>query len=336
MKSQALKNSSFALGAGILISALILLFHSQNPGEAVADFITGSFTSSYYLGILLNTAVLLACAGAGEAVALKSGNLNLGGEGQIYAGGFTAAAVSVKFAALPPPLAVAAAMTASMAVSGSLALLSALLREFKKVNVLLTSFLISAAVIPFLDSLIAGPFRDKAGNLLATVPVPEAQRFSQILPPSPLTLTAAVAPFLCAAVWFAMYHTAPGRRLQIWGTAPEFARYCGYSEHKAVCLSLAVSGALHGLTGFFAVYGTYYTCHSGFYAGMGWNALSCALIAHSNPAALIPSALILSWLFTSADRVSLIQNFGFDISGFLQGTVLFCISVNLIARRRRT
>jgi riboflavin transport system permease protein len=336
MNRQAFKSSSLAFVSGVLISAIILLIQTKNPATAIADFLTGSFTSVYYFGLMLNTAALFATAGAGEAVALKSGNLNIGGEGQIYAGGFITAILLVHITGIPVPVAIFTAIVAAAGISAVLALFSALLREFKGVNILLTSFLISAASIPFIDSLIAGTFRDKTGNLLATPAIPESERFLPILPPSPLTLIIIIAPLICILTWYIVYKTAGGRHLRIWGIAPEFARYCGYSEHKTVCLSLAVSGALHGLTGFLAVCGTYYTCHSGFYKNMGWNALSCALIAHSNPLAVIPASLILSWLFTSADRVALTQNLGFDISSFLQGIMLFCISINFIARRRRT
>lgn len=115
--------------------------------------------------------------------------------------------------------------------------------------------------------------------------------------------------------------------MQVWGSAPLFAKYCGYSSIENSFLSLSISGALHALTGFFAVAGTYYTCHKGFYSGMGWNALSAALIAQSNPLAIIPVSLVLSWLYTSADRVALTQGFGFDISGIIQGVVLFSIAI---------
>ena len=42
---------------------------------------------------------------------------------------------------------------------------------------------------------------------------------------------------------------------------------------------------------------------------------------------LIPSSLFLAWLYTFADRISLMNGFGFDIGGIIQGIVLFAISV---------
>ena len=331
---QSLKTAVFSIGTGIVISLCMLIFFAPSPSNAAVDFITGTFSSAFYFGTFLNSAVLLIIASLGNSVSLKSGNLNLGGEGQIYAGGFVAALI---FSSKLPPFASVAVSLMAAATAGALqTIICAFLRQIKKANVLLTSFLISAALIPLIDSLIAGKFRTQTGNLLATEFVPENLRLLQILKPSPLNVSLFFAPILCLDFHFFLHSTRTGRKLDIWGKAPEFARYCGYSENKALYMSLAISGAMHGLAGALAVWGTYHTCHSGFYAGMGWNALSCTLIAQSEPLLLIPASLILSWLYTSADRIALMQSIQFDISSLIQGIILLCISVNYIARKRRT
>ena len=208
-----------------------------------------------------------------------------------------------------------------------MALVSASLRQLKNADVLLTSFLVSAAAIPFIDSLIAGKFRGQTNNLLATPFIAERFRFAHILNPSPLSALALIPLALCGAVWYVKYRTVSGRHLQITGISKEFAKYSGYRQSRTLYATLAAAGALHGLAGFIAVAGTYYTCHAGFYGGMGWNALSCALIANSNPAMIAPAGLVLSWLFTSANRVALNNNFGFDMSSLIQGVMLSCIAV---------
>ncbi|MCI1209975.1 MAG: ABC transporter permease, partial [Treponema sp.] len=152
-----------APAAGIIIAILILLFQAANPKAAIVDFATGSFTSAYYFGTVLNTAVLFITAGLGAALALKSGFLNLGGEGQIYAGGFTAAIVLDRMKQFPAVSGLAAALIAAAAAAALMAFVPALLKQFKNADVLLTSFLVSAATIPLIDALIAGKFRDVSG-----------------------------------------------------------------------------------------------------------------------------------------------------------------------------
>ena len=94
--------------------------------------------------------------------------------------------------------------------------------------------------------------------------------------------------------------------------------------------SALLSGALHGLTGAAAILGTYFTCHQGFYSGMGWNAFSAALIASANPLALIPSSLLMGFMTTYANRYALFHNFGFDISSLIQAIILLIIAFPVI------
>lgn len=326
--------AAFAPAIGILLCILTLVLCAKQPGEALASLFTGTFTTKYAAGTFLNTAALLMVAGIGASFSIQSGNMNLGGEGQIYIGGFVAAVVLTSFHA-PHAIVFCTALFSALLAGICMALFSAALYELRGVLVLLTSFLLSAAVIPLIDGAIVASNKTSGSNLLATPFIDKAYRIPSLLEPSPFNLSFFIALLFCILSFAFIYHTGAGRRMRVWGTAPLFARYCGYSRPLNTYGSLALSGALHALTGFFAIAGTYYTCHKGFYAGMGWNALSAALIAQSNPLLLIPASLVLSWLYTSADRVSLTQGFSFDISGIIQGIILFSIAIPFAVRRAK-
>ena len=320
-----------ALGIAVCI-ALILCF-AKTPLSALQSLFTDTFTSLYYFGNMLNTAAFFMLAGSGSAIAIKSGNLNLGGEGQIYAGGFVGCII-LNALHLPAPIVFAVALIASAATGAVIALISAPLKEIRGARVLLTTFLVSAACIPLIDGLIIASKNTSQTNLLALPYIADSYKLPQLLPPSPLSWSLFVAVAVCLVLWRIMFHTQAGRKLQLWGTAPVFAKYCGYSMRLNTSATLAISGALHALTGFFAICGTYYTCHKGFYTNMGWNALNVALISRSNPLAVIPVSLLLSWIFTSASRVSLTQGFGFDIAGIVQSVILFSIAIPFFAKKR--
>ncbi|MCR5621587.1 MAG: ABC transporter permease [Treponema sp.] len=308
--------------------ALILIF-GKTPAAALQSLFLGSFTSAYNFGSMLSTASFLMLAGTGSAISIKSGNMNLGGEGQVYLGGFTTC-LALNALRLPPPLAIPAAMLLSAASGATMAGVSAFLKEKRAARPLLTSFLVSAAAIPIIDGLIMSSGSASMTNLLALPYIAETYRLPQILPPSPLSLSFFVAIAVCLVAWHVMFRSGYGARMQVWGTAPTFARFAGYNPAANSYSSLAISGALHALTGFFAVTGCYYTCHKGFYANMGWNALNVALISGSNPLTAIPVSLLLAWIFTSASRVSLTQGFDFDIAGIVQGIILFSVSLTYI------
>ncbi len=282
----------------------------------------------YYLGSALNLSSLYMIAGSGALISIKSGDFNLGGEGQIYLGGFVSAVILAALGktGLPPAFAVFLALAAALASSALLAGLSAIFKIIRNADFLFTSFIASAAIIPFIDGLISGPARSKTDNLLATAFIPEAARLPSILEPSPLNASFIFALALCLAAFFLLFRTGWGRQLCILGTSPEFARFAGFASRKLSLSSALLSGALHGLAGAAAITGTYFTCHQGFYAGMGWNSLSSALIAGANPLALIPAAGLMGFMTTYANRYALFHNFGFDISSLIQAVILFGIA----------
>ncbi|MGP1509302.1 MAG: ABC transporter permease [Treponema lecithinolyticum] len=335
-------NLSYIAPAAALVTAmLIIALTAQNPVQTAFGFFTAVFTSPYYFGVWLNTAALLITAGTGAVLALQSGNINLGGESQIYIGGFCAAVIMN--ALLPAGaqtsgffsffLLLAAACTAAAAASLT-ASAAAVLKIKRHISELISSFLLGAALIPIIDYTVSGPLRDKTKNLLALPLINEKLYIPDIPAFSPLNsfVFFAIPIALCAAYF--LYKTAAGYKFRISGSAEEFALYCAYPVRAISIGAMSLSGAFHGLTGFFAVAGIYHTCHSGFYAGMGWNALSAALIARAHPAALIPASFFLSYIFTGISRSSLSGRLSFDSGYLIQGAIILLISASFTGKKK--
>ena len=283
----------------------------------------------YYLGSALNLSALYMLAGSGAVISIKSGDFNLGGEGQIYLGGFVSAILLAgldKAGLNFPPLVIFLALTAAFISSALMAGLSALLKIFRNADFLFTSFIASAALIPFIDGLISGPARSSTDNLLATPFISPKLRLPGLLPPSPLNASFIIALLVCATAWLLLNRTSWGRQLCMLGVSPEFSRFAGFACRKLTLSAALISGGLHGLAGAAAILGTYFTCHQGFYAGMGWNAFSSALIAGVNPLLLIPSSLFMGFITTYSNKFALYHNFGFDMSSLIQAVILFVIA----------
>ena len=292
----------------------------------------------FYFGSALNLSALYMIAGSGALISVKSGDLNLGGEGQIYLGGFVSAIIlaalgnggTLTSTGIPAILSVLLAIFAAFVCSALIAALSAVLKILRNADFLFTSFIASAAIIPFIDGLISGPARSQSENLLATPFIPQGTRLASILPPSPLNTSFIIALALCIACWYLLNRTAWGRQICILGLSPDFSRFAGFANSRLSFSSALISGGLHGLAGAAAITGTYFTCHQGFYAGMGWNALTAALIAGANPLLLIPASLFMGFVTTYANRFALYNNFGFDISSLIQAVILFLIAFPVI------
>ena len=290
--------------------------------------------TSYDFGNWLNIASFYMIAGSGSAISMKSGRFNLGGEGQIYAGGFCSAITLAAMKDFSPFFAVTSAIVIGTAFTALLTLFSALLEKYKNASFLLTSFIISSAVIPLINGLIAGPFRGNTGNLLATPFINRDFRFTRILKPSSLNVTFFIAIAVCLAAWIFLYKSQTGKKICIYGISREFALYSGFSEKTITFTSAALSGVLHGLCGSFIVLGTYYTCHQGFYYGIGWASLSAAMLAMANPLLLLPSSLFLAAINAYTTSFALHHNTGYDLAAIIQAIIMFMISIPFLKRKK--
>jgi len=96
---------------------------------------------------------------------------------------------------------------------------------------------------------------------------------------------------------------------------------------------MVISGALLGLAGSSAVLGIHHATIKGFYSGIGWNGIAVALIAGTNPIAVIPSAFIFAYLNQAADTAMLKADFPFELGGLIQAIVFLLISSKLISER---
>lgn len=341
-REQSLITPLLAFTSALVVIAAIIALSSASPVASLSRFFTAPFSSSWHIGNILDMAALLIFAGIGSALALRAGAFNLGGEAQIYASALVSAVILARFA----PAGAAAATSFQTALVWILALIAAIvtgsllgfipgyLRSRFSISELLSSFLLSAALLPIIDYLVSGPFRDTKGNLLATPEIAEGFRMGTLLEPSRLNASFAVALVLAALVWFFVSKTASGYRLRMTGIAPDFARFAGFPVARVTVIGMTASGAFHALAGFFATTGTWYRCHEGMSAGMGWSALACALIARGNPFAVIPAALIFAWLESASETAVISASVSFDPTPLLLAVVFLIISARHLSARR--
>jgi simple sugar transport system permease protein len=315
-------------GAAAALATCIILAASPNPGATLEAFFIGPWRSAWFLGNTLDGVALLLTASLGIALAFRGGCFNLGGEGQIYLGGLAASAVLLAGGDAAPAAGfglLCLAALAALVTGGLLGILSGWLRKRFAANELITSFLVSAALSPVADYLIAGPLRNPGGNLMATARF--AFTLKRILPPSNLSASLVFALVLVCLGHVFMYRTVWGYRYRVAGTAPGFARYGGIAPDRRLIPAMGVSAALNGLTGFFAVAGTYGLCHRGFSGGLGWNAIAVALIARNRPLALIPAALVFGCLRAGSDSALLSRGLSFETTAFIQAAALILATI---------
>ncbi|MCL2006889.1 MAG: ABC transporter permease [Treponema sp.] len=331
LKKIPAKGPMIALGSAILLALLLITISSPNPSRLIRAFFLTPWSSPWFLGNTLDGIALLLVASLGAAIAFRGGTFNLGGEGQIYAGGLASSMVLLSLGlfgseVIPAPLLLCLAALSAIIIGGLIGGFSGLLKKTLGINELISSFLLSSALIPIADHLIGGPWRDPSGTLLALPAFPESLLLPRILPPSNLSHSFFYALLLVFCGYIFIDRTAPGYKFRIAGAAPGFARFGGIKAENVWLPAMTISGALAGLTGFFAVAGSFGRCHVGFSGGLGWSAIAVALIAGNKPLALLPAALVFGWLQAGSNSALLSAGLNIETSSIIQAVVLILIT----------
>ena len=320
-----------------LVIGLIFIL-SRTPLRTIYFFFVGAFTNRYYLGNMLNVAVPLVFTGLGISIAFKASVFNLGGEGQIYAGGLAATAVCLAMPAANGFLGGLSALAGAAVLSGAIAGVSGFFRMKWKTDELISSFLLSSAVVLAANYFITGPLGDPKNNLLATLAVGPQYGLARIFPPSKLNISAFFAMAAALMVFFFMYKSRAGYEMRMCGLNREFSRYGGINVSKYLVLPMIMSGALHGLGGGLMVLGTYGATIEGYSFGMGWNGIAVALIAKNNPLGLIPAAFLFAYLDAGAKAAMLNSDVTFEIAAIAQSFIFYFVTAQALygfARKRR-
>jgi simple sugar transport system permease protein len=292
--------------------------------------VAASFLTVWFIGNAVDASAVLITASLGAFIAFGMRLFNFGGEGQIYAGGVAASAVILLFQPLAANLSGGAsvlvlvpAAAASVVAGGLLGAVSGVLKQRFHVGELLTTYLLSASLIPLCDALVTGLFRDQSGNLLASEKFAPALTLTRILPPSNLSLSFVWALLLVIAVYLYLTKTGAGYRFFVAGAAPGFALYGGIKDAAYTVPALALSGALYGLSGFFFCAGTAGRLHIGFSGGIGWDAIAVALLVRKKPLLIIPAALFFCVLVSAADSALLLRGLKLETKRFIEAFVIF-------------
>jgi simple sugar transport system permease protein len=334
-ESNRISNSpDISFFAGIFIVVLIAFFVlvilafilSRTPARTLYFFFIGPFRNIYNFGNMLNSAIPLILGGLGVSIAMSTGSLNLGGEGQVYSGAFIATIVALPLAQSLPFMGFFCGFVAIIAgafFAGALAALSGFCKARWNTNELITSFLLSNAVILIVNYFINGPFLDPGTNLQSTRKIAPGLRLQLILPPSNLSIALIIAVIAVIFVHFFLKKTKLGYEFRMTGANEIFARYGGINTGLNTILAMFFSGTLYGLAGGLAVFGTYYATIRDFSSGLGWNGLATALVAGFYPPAVIPAGLFFAWISSGAKIAMQNSDITFEIAFIIQSVIFF-------------
>ena len=117
--------------------------------------------------------------------------------------------------------------------------------------------------------------------------------------------------------------TKQGYEIAVVGESENTARYAGINVKKVIIRTMAISGALCGLTGFLLVSGSSHTISTNTAGGRGFTAIIVSWLAKFNPYIMLLISFFLVFLDNGAVQIASQYGLNESASEVMTGIVLF-------------
>ena len=275
----------------LALGAAIVAVTGHSPSKVVTYLYDGSLGNWGAVGYTIDQATPLLIVALGTTIAVRAGHFNIGQEGQLTIGAMAGALVALKLGG-PGPLVLVVALGAAAGGGAIWAGISALLRFWRGVDVVISSLLLIFVADQLLEYAVNVRWllRDTTQTTVATSalvsPHRRLPRFGRY-PQLTFSSAAVLALVLTGVIAVALARSRWGFRLRMLGLNPAMARRAGVGAAAVGGGAIVLSGALAGLAGGVMLTGQVYRLAPGFSGNVGWNGLLVALIARNHPLACV-------------------------------------------------
>lgn len=326
-----------AIVIAFAIGALIVLATGNNPVAAYVALLQGAVGDSSAVGRTLLNATPLIFTGLAVAVAFRAGLFNIGGEGQLYIGAITAAAIGVSLSFLGF-FAIVPVLGACILTGFLWGAIPGFLKARFGAHEVITTIMLNFIAINLATYLALNTFSDD-GLVPGTATIDPAVRISPIgfgLGRANYGLLVALA--AAVVVYLLLWRTRLGFRIRAVGLSPGAANYAGMSIGTNTVLALAIGGALAGLGGGVEVMGVYGKMSIPFVSNLGFNGIGVALLGRNHPAGVVLGALLFGGLASGAQELQFATDVPLDLADVLLAVILLLVTatklVELIVGKR--
>ena len=327
-----------AILLAFLVGAMVLLATGHSPIDAYVAVIRGAFGDIYGIGQTFTQSTPIIFTALAFIFAFKCGLFNIGAEGQLLIGGFTAALVGISFGDLPAYIHVPLAVLAGAAGGALWGLIPGILKARLGAHEVITSMMLSYVALYITSYMVNYPFIAPPGWVAQTVPVTPSAELPRILPPTQLSAAIFIAIGMAALVAFVLDRTVLGYEVRAVGLNTSAAESNGINVKNTMILAFVISGALAGLGGAGEILGVHRRFINGFSPGYGFDGLSVGLIGGLNPIGAVLAAILIGALRAGGMTMNTTTGVPIDIVSVLQGLVVLFVAaprlINYLSRRR--
>ncbi len=316
---------------GLVLGAVLIAVQGHSVTSAYGALVLGGAGDADALLRTLQKATPLVFGGLAVAFAFKAGLFNIGGQGQLLVGAAFAAGVGFGLEGLPLVVHLPLALLVGAAAGAAWGAIAGVLKATSGAHEVIVTIMLNFVAGNLTDWLAANPWQDRSGsNIIARTPLvqPSAEIPTWGWLPAGFVLAALVA-FAC---WFVLERTTYGFEVRSVGANRHAAHYAGISVGWIMASTMAVAGLLAGLGGAIESLGVDGRFEAGVNVGLGFEGITIALLARTNPIAVIPAGLLVGLMEAGAAKMQFESGVAPEIIDVIQALILLFVAAPLIVR----
>ncbi|WP_212522800.1 ABC transporter permease [Actibacterium sp. MT2.3-13A] len=330
----------FAVVVALILGALTMLATNVDLatiGKSYVALLNGSVGSLNAISETLTAAAPLTLAGLGLALGFRAGLFNIGAEGQILVGGMATVIVGFSFPGMPAAIHLPLALLAGAVAGGLYASIAGWLRAATGAHEVISTIMLNLISYRLIDYMLRLPFIQREGRAdpvsKSVLESAELPRLLSFIDPN-LRVHAGIFLMFAAvaAVYWLLFRTRLGFEFRTSGESPDAARYAGMRAGLLIVLVMGLAGALAGLAGANQVLGVLGRATPGFSAGIGFDAISVALLGRSHPIGVLLAGLLFGALEAGGRQMQVDAGVSIDLIGIIQALIIVFIAAPLLVR----
>ena len=336
-KNSILSSNAFytliSIVIGFVVGAILLSIAKINPLDAYKQLFNGVFGKPKFMVWCLIYAAPLIFTGLSVAFSFKTGVFNIGAEGQFVVGSLTACVLGILIKA-PAIIHVPLCFLGAALEGGIWGAIVGVLKIKKGVNEVLSYIMFNWIAFYLSNFVVNLSIIHKDGGGEATKDIAATARI--LAPKSIIAATGAsaanygfiLAIIFAVIVWFIINRTTLGFKLRAVGFSNTAAQYAGIDTGKSFLTAMAFSGALAGIGGAVQLMGMSgrISQFSG-QEGYGFQGITVALIASSNPIACIFAGIFYGAMKYGGGKLSLV-NAPAEVVDIIMGIIILFIAIS--------
>lgn len=323
-----------AVAGALALFALILLVLGKDPLATYAAIYAGTLGDSYGWGEVVVKLIPFTLCALAAAIPARAGLVNVGAEGQLYAGAWMATLLALNLGMLPSPLLIPL-LVAAGCVGGALwGGLVGVLRARFGLNETISSLLLNYVAALSIDYFVHGPWKDRSGmNWPYTAEFADSARLITF---GATRISAGIflALIAVALYWWWMSHTRWGYHMRVVGGNPEAARRSGLPINRYLVVAMLLGGAMAGLYGMIEVTAIQGRLRGGISQGYGYIGFLVAWLAGHRPVPIVVMAALLAVLSVGGDVIQISAGLPSSATNILMALILFFVLAGQSGRAR--